>query len=668
MELLYVNKPKVDNDTVSYSWNFSHEQEIFKRNQFYIKYEGVDLTSLDSTVFYEIFVSLMIPILRESKREYLIMLPEGIPAKTAGFWLNYNETDNVSVYPLTEEPAILQAKRKKAGKKIGILFGGGKDSLYAYHLNKEIFGKDNMLVISFTFPMDMSQKNKLDERRDNFALNHIRNDGVSVQKVITDFRSIFKTYSYFNATHTQLYYSMCYPLYGEHNLSYLTYSYEFTHYWNIDQQGNTRFNFKKSRAEFDAFLSQYFTERFSRYFKVFNSNYYVSENSAFQLLKQRYGALEDLMMCEAVADPTVKWCTKCKKCGEYVLYSLANRYESNEIDFNAFLTESDFMKKLIVETEAKQENRNGDGNVSWYNGLITPLHYMSFCHMIHSIDLSYWADKLNEPALEAVKKLKSWFGNKSYDILDHYLPEAVKALDLPFEHQLLAILKESLNPLDEERVEILYADTKVKMDLTLEYPIESRLRNNITDQIVSEAVLKARKPAFNDAFSSKARAYNQADGAAVPYVYEEDYRGYVLYIDKSAPKKGDTAEVTFQLGNLDKNKTYHLTMNVLAPYKSDQYKNRFNYIVSLDQEVSVQEDISDWDNDNMVNIIFNPKASAQTVTIKVETTKNCEAWNWGRAAQLVIKDVRVACCPTKTNNHISVSSPFSKISEWSNQQ
>src|SRR5690606_34256115 len=100
-----------------------------------------------------------------------------------------------------------------------------------------------------------------------------------------------------------------------------------------------------------------------------NSNYYLSETLAFKLLNSRYNALDNLMMCEADVNPEVKWCTKCKKCGEFVLYSLANKYESSELDFNEFLSQSPFILKTIAKVEEKAVEINQDGNVRWFDGL-----------------------------------------------------------------------------------------------------------------------------------------------------------------------------------------------------------------------------------------------------------------------------------------------------------
>lgn len=51
MEVLYTYKPKIEGDTVYFSWSFSRNPRIFKKNEFYIKYDGLDIHHIDSSFF-----------------------------------------------------------------------------------------------------------------------------------------------------------------------------------------------------------------------------------------------------------------------------------------------------------------------------------------------------------------------------------------------------------------------------------------------------------------------------------------------------------------------------------------------------------------------------------------------------------------------------------------
>ncbi|WP_144550542.1 hypothetical protein [Bacillus sp. X1(2014)] len=661
MTVLYVYEPKLKNDTITYSWNFSEDPGIFKKNEFYIKYQEIDISKLDIKICLEIFVSLMIPILRTYNKEVTVILPHEIPEDTVNYWLSYNEASNIKVFPTVKSYVSSNFIKPLENKKIGILFGGGKDSLYAYKVNKELFGVENLLIISYVFPINYADIKRLDDRRDNFALNRLKEDGANIQKVYTNLRSIFAEYSYFNTIHTQLYFSMSYPLYIEHGLSYLTYSYEFTHYWNLDEDNKEMFYFKKSRAEFDSFLSEYLSKRLGSSFQIFNSNYYLSENLAFKILNDRYNALEELMMCEAVADPSIKWCMKCNKCGEFVLYSLANKHESNALDYNYFLSESDYINKTIINTEKYNNSRNNDGNVSWYDGLIIGLHYMSFCHMIHSIDLDFWSTKLEEKALTNLRKLKGWFGNKSYEVLDSYLLGGLLAINHPYEKDIINILNEHAPQIDSDVIEILFGNSKVKIDYRLTYPLHLEDKNRFNNQYLSNTIINKTRPGFHNCFEHEIKAYNIENKNEIDYFFQEDFRGYSMYINKSAPNKGDCVEVTYFLKGLLEKKSYEIQLALFSPYISNEYMNRFKYMVLLDNEQAIEEDISNWGNDNLINIYFNAKSKQHSLTIRIETLKNCEPWNWGKAAELVIKKVDIKSIPKMNTNHVAASSPYSKL-------
>ncbi|RXJ01673.1 hypothetical protein DS745_09345 [Anaerobacillus alkaliphilus] len=659
MNILYVYKPLIEKDTVYYHWNFTRNPNVFKRNEFYIKYDGLFIEDINLAAYYEIFLGLIIPILKSLNDDFLILFPKEIPEATVDFWLSINEATNITVFPTVKEKSLLWGERVET-KQIGILLGGGKDSLFALKLNEELFGKENLLVVSFVFPIDYSMKNDLDIRRDSFTLKNVKEAGITSQKIYTDFRSIFSNYTYFNTLHTQLYFLMSYPLYVKYNLSYLTYSYEFTHYWNVNSDGERFFHFKKSRPEFDQFLSNYMYSRFGKQVTIFNSNYYLSETLAFQMIHERYKALNDLMMCEAKTSVTKKWCEKCYKCGEYVLYCLKNKYVDQSLNFDHFLTESEFIKNIIRIVEDQTGARNEDGNIHWFQGLISPIHYMSFCHIIYSIDLNYWRDKLSQEAIRNLGKLIDWFGARDYRILDSYSLEALQALELPFEKEMINILDQHTTPDDSEVLEILYGNNSVKIDYRLQYPLSFIKNATNKNDVVSSEIIQKSLPQFHTRYESQVVARNLETMNEIPFEQKYDYRGVSFYINKSAPAKGDMVELTYCFNNLIKDRFYHLHVTILSPYTSPIYKNRFKYKILPDMCGGLEEDIAFWDKENSIHLFFQSTSEEHKITIKIETLFNCEPWNWGKAAELIIKTLDINEISKIERNHISWSSPFSK--------
>ncbi|WP_078429732.1 hypothetical protein [Alkalihalobacterium alkalinitrilicum] len=664
MDILYVYKPKIDNDTVKFSWNFSFDNNVFRKNEFYIKYDGFNITDIDFSVFYEVFLGLMTPVLKETKREYLILLPESISNTSVNFWLSYNEAENIKVFPVEDKQPEKTYSNFEGKDEIGILFGGGKDSLFTYNLYKEIFGTENISVISFVFPMDHSNLKKLDQRREKFALNHIANDGVTVRKIYTDFRSIFKIYSYFNHLHTQLYYLMSFPLYLKTDMSYLTYSYEFTHYWNKDHNGKEYFHFKKSRPEFDDLVSNYLHQRLGKPFKVFNSNYYISETLAFKIINDRYKRVEDVMMCEAVVDPEEKWCGQCYKCGEFVIYSLANKYENKELDIDAFLNNSKFINKIINQVEENNYATNKEGNIIWFEGLVSHIHYMSLCHIVNSIDVDFWSTKLSEKAILNLSKIKSWFGNKNYEILDSFILEALKKLNLPFEDKIIKIMDEHAHIVKSNEVEFLFGNHMVVADYNLSYPIQLHEQNVINKDDISTSIIDSTaKDLFNRHYKKEIVSYNTDTNETVPYIEGASYNGYFFHMDKLAPKKGDTLELKYHLESLNVDKSYHIKLSLVSLYKS-QYKDRMKYSLLLDHHVLLDEDIASWQHENSINVYFKAKSNKHLLTIKVTAVNNCEPWNWGKVACITLQDLQLKQVPLTETQHISCSSPYSNIYEF----
>lgn len=673
MITVYVNPLSVLKDTVSFSWNTSKELNIFKKDNFYIKYDGMNIEKMPNSVHWNSFLSLMIPLLKTYGEEIVFVFPEDVPYDIVETWVNFNETKDITIFPISSVSSkqCFDEIDKKENSKIGILFGGGKDSSFTFSLLSEMYGVENLLLISYVFPLDKQAMNKADERREKFILEQLKKDyGVKVQKVYTDFRATLLDQTTGNHVHTTIYTGTAVPIIGNYNLSLLTYSYEFNHYWtNYYDNKKEHLSFKRSRPEFDDFVSKRTNKVFNTDFAIKNFNYFISETVAFKMLAKRYPhMLKYLLMCEATVDTNVKWCRKCHKCAEFALYSLCYQLEQKDIDYTDFFINSPYIQKVLKATK-ELPLLEGEGNCRWDPSIVFVGHYQSFCHIIGSIDIEYVKERTNEEAFENFMLLKKRFGNRTYPIYEGIIDPAFKKMDPPKGQEIKQILGEYCPVVYNMPEYLLWGNTKIVID----YDYVSKIPNifkqefkkgtyysNVATKLVEAVKESSRSGEFlnkESIFSGNINDYQKV----IPYKNIENKTEMEFYIDKSNPSVGDFVEWRKRI-TVTQNQPVNIRFNINSPYMNHTLKDRLVYKVFVDGKEMVQEDISMWDSTNEVNIYTNPVLNEIEISVQILAVKNCEPWNWGYAGRVLISNLQVKECKKSPDLWVSCTSPYSMVS------
>lgn len=668
MITVYVEPITVDGDRVSFSWEPTKAINILKKNSFFLKYDGVDLSSVSTDVHWNSFLAIMLPILDSIGEQVLIVFPESIPSYLVETWVNFHEIRNTTVFPLVKSniPQYNPAVKNNSSENIGILFGGGKDSSYTLSLLSEFYKKENITIISYVFPQDSRLFTDIDMRREKFTLNVLETElNLKVQKIYTDIRATLINQETANKIHTAIYTGTVIPIILKNNINYLTYSYEFNHYFTSYYDSNDEFySFKRSRPEYDDYLSQRSNSLFSTEFAIKNFNYFISETVAFKVLTRRYpNSLKYLLMCESTTDPNVKWCTKCAKCAEFVLYSMCYKYEQNEIDLNSFFVESNYINRILNLKDKLK--RNNDGNMEWNSLFINYLHYQSFCHVIASIDNEYASSKLNGVALENYKILKDWFGNKEYPIYESFIEPAFEQVQIPMADSIKKLLVQYCPITKDMPSYLLWGNSKVVIDYNKRSGIPSIYKNNEKDNNIVGSLLTTSfiETKYQGEFLeiTEVSSGNIDDLVKkVEFAASKQRNKLEFYIDRTNPSKGDFVEWSKKIVLNDLN-PISISFSLYSPYFSDTYKNRIKYEVYIDETRIAEEDISSWGNKNIIAIAVRPKNQQINLVVRIVATKNCESWNWGYAGRISVSDLLIEKCHGIENLWVSATSPFTKL-------
>jgi hypothetical protein len=111
-------------------------------------------------------------------------------------------------------------------------------------------------------------------------------------------------------------------------------------------------------------ISHVVSKSYGQKIHVFNANYQFTEFAAFTYVVRELGELDRIMMCE-IGHPK-KWCGRCTKCAQLVLYCLALGIDQSEIGVDDFLINSPWTAKALANATGPES--------PWYKGLSYPGH------------------------------------------------------------------------------------------------------------------------------------------------------------------------------------------------------------------------------------------------------------------------------------------------------
>ena len=433
MNIVSVNIPMVKYDSVIFSWHSSNKVPFFKKNNFYIKYKDINIEKVPIEYLWYAFLSIMIPIYTYCDEDVLFNFPKPIPTKIAELWINYHNAKNIHIEPLAKVEYGIFRKNNELDSKVGILFGGGKDSTYALSVLNEIYGPKNIIILSYVLPYMDNIMQKHDRRRDALLLNPIKDKmKINVQKIYTNFYANLTDLKYKYSTHMAIYFGTILPVLLYYKISLVTFSYEFlsylTGYYNSDE---IDFYFKRSRPEYNNYVAELTRNIINKPLNIINFNHYISEIASFKVLANRYPErLKYLLMCENISDMK-RWCMNCSKCGTYVLLSMCYGNKQMGIDINSFFENSGYIRNLIQTIDSYKYHRNEDNNFPWVKEFCSDFHYESHCHIIALIEIEKYREVFSEKAFNNLIKIKDSYGNKKYPIHECFIESAFRQVSPP---------------------------------------------------------------------------------------------------------------------------------------------------------------------------------------------------------------------------------------------
>ncbi len=417
-----IGQPRIDGDTVTFSWTQTAENPFQTENGFFFRYEGLDLQTFSTELFYEVFLALQLRVFAAYGQPVEIHFPTPVPALSVAFWTAYHGATNVSIHPIAEpghynpwsgEPALVKRPKKSA-----VFFGGGKDSTLATCLLSEILGPDEVVLIQFVGPLrdDPKKTAALEARQQSLMLEPARRVlGVETQRCWSDYQAKFRQEGFPFRPHLEFYSAGALPALLAWGVDYCT----FTANWTImstetRRTGERVHRYGLSRPNVIGAQSQHYEAALGRRLEVGNIGLPFHSLAAHWLLAERYPEAYDLIVSCTLGGPDKRWCLKCQKCALFAISSLSTGTLATDFDYDRFLTKSPFITRVLAHAEAGAEP-NHLGNVTWIPSFFIGIRsFILGCHMIARIEIDQLPIKLSKPARANLAMLQAMYGNRLY--------------------------------------------------------------------------------------------------------------------------------------------------------------------------------------------------------------------------------------------------------------
>jgi len=448
-----LNKPIIAEGRVDFSWETQGDEKYIRGSQFFYDFGEANLSECNPHSFDNLCIGILFSIWRN---ESVIQLDSETPINTEiiEHWRKYWEIENIEYIGKSSESIQLLSiennqfrENDSPNNGIGLLFGGGKDSMMAAGILSEVAPERPLYLLSFLHPNSQGTdfRNKLRERRTKLVLDPVSElREVQVIIVETDLLGRALTEKVRYAPHIAVYSATLAIISEITGISDVFFNYEMPHYW-VREHGKQDPSpyFLRSRPEYLEFTSTHISKLTGQPFCLSNMSLGTNIHLHFTILSQRYPELWNFnLTCEAQLNLENRYCHNCHKCFFISLFGILSGNIPNGIDVEQVISGPFFGEKSGPELD-KLSPQNGKNS----------LHLGNIFGIFHQMDLGHWAEQidlkssnLSDEAISNLKKLKVHYGNEIRDEVTKYYFQALKHLPEWFQDPFEKILKEYASP------------------------------------------------------------------------------------------------------------------------------------------------------------------------------------------------------------------------------
>lgn len=415
-----VHRPEVRGGRVRFSWDQDAPNPHQRRNDWWVHYHGVPVHRMHRRLLWEVLLSLQLPLWAVQGRQVEVELPEPVGRKTLEFWQAYHDADHVAFRGADDVRRYDPGRpvpRRRLGRplpprQVAVSFGGGKDSTLAHAALLEKRRPRDVLLLHVIHPFHHSssvRRHVTARSLRTIVWPARRLTRSPVQVVSTDFMAQLRQDVRGPRPHINLYAGAMLPALVHHGTAAVTYSrtalgFRVAHH----RDGSVRFSNPGGRPERLRHLRRYLADTIGLPLHAESTHYAIGEYVSFGTVLREYpDRFRHMVMCTQ-SRRQERFCTRCRKCLEFTLLSLAKGHVAPDLDHDAVLTHPRVQR--IVEV-ARRRPRTGPGPAPFHRRLGTASHFATWCHALHRIDPDLPGLTLGPGAHEVLKVLKETWGH-----------------------------------------------------------------------------------------------------------------------------------------------------------------------------------------------------------------------------------------------------------------
>jgi hypothetical protein len=468
---VWVEKPVVAGDTVHFQWRQSEPNRFQARNDFFIRYEDVDLSIFATPLFIEIFLALQLKVFAAYREPIDVIFSEPVPAPSIAYWTAFHRAERVAIGPISDmlvyQPLLRTPPRPERRRRAAVFFGGGKDSSVTAALLAEIYGNDQVALFQYIGPLrqDADLATRMELRQENLMLRPAReNLGYATQKIWTDYQAIFMPDGYVARPHVELYTAGALPALIDRNVEVSSFGYARTDYPILPRpNGGRKYLYPMSRPEVLDTQTTHYQRTLGFNHTLTNLTFLFPNIVNFRLLHARYPAAFAQIVGCTQAGPTTPWCFKCGKCFLYAVYSLFTGAIDPKFDYETAFTQSGDARRWVAYAESGVE-QTVYGNAPWRSDLMYPVVYTVLCHIFANIDVSLLKGCISTEAANNLHLFAALFGNHQFPNTHLLATEVADFLGGSLAHRAQAIAAEHFPVVERLPGPVLQGNTETIID------------------------------------------------------------------------------------------------------------------------------------------------------------------------------------------------------------
>jgi len=454
MLVVHLQRPVVQGDTLHLSWRTEHGSLPFRQQACAFRYQGIDLAPFSPTLFVEIAIALLTPVIAASGPTPRLVLPFPVPRAIADFWRAYNAADHLEITPLSDEtsysPWLHDRPAIRDERPIAVFYGGGKDSLLATSLAAELEGGDRILLVKYLEQRNLDGTSPNATRRDRLMLEPVRQAlGVSVQRVFTNFQEQFLPSARSLRPHIEFFSAAGLPALLSYGVRTAMFVYN-RHSYRIDlTPSGPSYHYRRSRLETLAAQNRHLQRTLGLDLEIANPGYALTNYAAYKVLSERYP--HHLAFCIPCVQPDASgpWCGQCVKCHLYAWMNLANGGRDARDNTTVFGSCRRLLEALDVALQTRVSSTGS--NAPWQARLCRPSEWAHLSHAIALADPDLVAGRLDETALTNLLVAKSLWGNAPQWHVEMISRAGAARLTNPLVQRMTALAGEHLGVVDDLR-------------------------------------------------------------------------------------------------------------------------------------------------------------------------------------------------------------------------